>query len=152
MQVQTLAERDDVEVHVVARSKTMPGYTQYEENGVRFHFLGEPRHRIIPRQLSMVKKIAGVVADIAPDIVVSHDNTETLAALRAGVPTAYIVHGIIRHEIRFHRGLARLNHCLQARLDAKAIRGADRVICISEYRTDAAGKSEQKLLASYHSL
>ena len=133
LQVQTLAERDDVEVYVVARSKTMPGYTQYQENGVWFHFLGEPRHRIIPRQLSMVKKIARVVADIAPDIVVTHDNTDTLGALKAGVPTAYMVHGIIRNEIRFYSGLARVNHCLQARRDAKAILGADNVICISEY-------------------
>lgn len=133
LQVKTLAERDDVELHVVSRSKTAQGHTHFERDGAHFHFVGEPRRRIIPRQLTMIGKVARVMADIAPDVVVTHDPTETLAAIRAGLPTAYIVHGIVADELPHCKGLARLSHRLWIRLDHKAIRLADRVLCISDY-------------------
>lgn len=133
LQVKTLVERDDVELHVVSRSKTSTGYTHFEQDGAHFHFVGEPRRRLVPRQLTMIKKVARVMADIAPDIVVTHDPTETLAAIRVGLPTAYIVHGIVADELPHFRGLARLSHKLWIALDHRAIRSASRVLCISDY-------------------
>jgi glycosyltransferase involved in cell wall biosynthesis len=133
LEVKTLLERDDVELHVVSRSKSITGYKHYVENGVHFHLLGEPRHRLVPRQLSMIHKIARVMKEIAPDIVVSHDPTETLAAVGAGLPTAYIVHGILTDELAHFSGLERLRFHLGIRLDKKAISSATRVMGISGY-------------------
>lgn len=133
LQVKTLQERDDVELHVVSRSRTTTVDRHFEENGVHFHFLGQPKRRLIPRQLSMIRKISSTMAKIAPDVVVSHDPTETIAAVRAGLPTAYIVHGIVADEMPHFKGLAKLRFKVWIALDHKAIRSADQVLCISEY-------------------
>ncbi len=133
LQVKTLAERDDVELHVVSRSKMVEGNTCFERDGVQFHFLGEPRRRVIPRQLTMISRVSRVMADIAPEVVVTHDPTETLAAVRAGLPTVYIVHGIVADELPHFRGFERLRFRLWIALDHRAIRWASRVLCISSY-------------------
>jgi len=134
MQVQTLRERNDVELFVVSRVRAEPRREALEAMpDVSFYLLREPRYRLLPRQLTMIPKLSRAMKQAAPDIVVSHSHVETLAALRAGLPTVHMVHGIMKDEKPHIRGIEALKFSLQLRLDTKAIRESKHIICISKY-------------------
>lgn len=133
MQAQTLRERDDIQVEVVSRHRGIRDPLEIDSNGVRVHFVPEPRQRVVPRQYTMPAKVAPVIAAVGPDIVVAHNSTEALAAVAAGVPTVYVVHGIPKHELRFARGMEWVSRFLQARTETKALRAVRDVVCISDY-------------------
>jgi len=133
MQAQTLKEREDVEVAVVSRNREVNEPTIVDSNGVPVHFVPEPRQRFVPRQFTMPGKVAPFIAALNPDVVVAHNSTEALAAVRAAVPTAYVVHGIPKHEARFASGIERLSRWLQVRMETRALRAVKDVVCISDY-------------------
>lgn len=143
MQVETLRERDDIDLVVVSRYRDVLREDLMDLQGVQFRWLKEPRRRLLPRQFSMIGKLTAVMRDIGPDVVVSHNYVETLAALRSGLPTAYIVHGIAKDEQRHMRGVEALKFRLQLRMDLKAIRECGHLVCISDYGVRACAEDSR---------
>lgn len=133
MQAQTLNERDDIEVHVVSRNRAIDKNEVIDSNGIKIHFVPEPRQRVVPRQFTMPGKVASVIAEIKPDVVVAHNSTEAIASVMAGAPTVYVVHGIPKHEVRFAKGIEKISRLLQAWMERKALRAVKDVVCISDY-------------------
>lgn len=133
IQVQTLSERPDVDVCVVSRLAGERGNKLVRRGNTDIHFVGQPSFRFVPNTFGMARKIAAELRTLDYDIAISHNFTETLAALRVGRPCIYIVHGISAHEAPHARGLERLRYWLQVKADIKAIQGVSDVVCISDY-------------------
>jgi len=138
LQVQTLIERTDVEIEVITRSQETKCNYSIDDGRVRIHVVAEPTTRFIPRQFTMVGRVARVMRGLSPDIVVSHNRIETLAAVRVGLPTVYILHGISKDETKIAHGFDKLVGLLGDRVEAKALRAVKDLICISDYGISAS--------------
>ncbi|MEN6356680.1 MAG: glycosyltransferase family 4 protein [Armatimonadota bacterium] len=133
LQVRTLIEHPDVRIEVITRSQDCKQNRTIYSDGLIIHVVAEPSSRIVPRQYTMVAKVARAMQGLHPDIVISHNRIETLAAHKAGLPTVYIRHGITRHETRLAHGFDKLVGILGDMVERKALRSVGDVICISDY-------------------
>jgi len=135
---QTLAERSDVSVEAITRSQDTQRNESVEIEGIRVHLVAEPATRLIPRQYTMVSKVAEVMSTLTPDIVVAQNRIEALAAVSAGLPLVYIRHGITKHETRIAHGFSKLVGFLGDRVERKALAQVRDLICISDYGISAS--------------
>lgn len=134
---QTLAERDDIELHVVTPAKGADGLKVVENQGMTVYYVGAPRRRLLPNLLTQSARIAPVIRQINPDIVNSHHCVTTEAAKRAGRKVLHTIHGITYRELPYVSGAARLSTWLQVFLDRRAVATADAVVGVAQYALDA---------------
>jgi glycosyltransferase involved in cell wall biosynthesis len=134
---EAFAERDDIDFHIVASAKGIDGVKVVERPGVTIHYIGEPRHTIVPNVLTQPSRIAPVMRELKPDVVNSHGHITTEAAIMAGCKVVHTIHGVTHAEVRYLRGRDKLAARLQCRLQYKALSRADAVISVAQYGLDA---------------
>ncbi|MGQ9667795.1 MAG: glycosyltransferase family 4 protein, partial [Anaerolineae bacterium] len=100
---QGLARHADLEVHVVHCHSEVPADQVVQHGQVTVHYLSRPRRRIIPNLITGVGRVAGVLRELQPDLVNAHTSQYAYAALRAGFPTIYTIHGVAHREARTFR-------------------------------------------------
>jgi glycosyltransferase involved in cell wall biosynthesis len=84
-----------------------------------------------------VGQVAAALRELRPDLVNAHTGQYAYAALRAGFPTIYTIHGVAHRELRTFRGWKhRLGLLISAYYDRSVIRRVDDIIAISPYILD----------------
>jgi len=134
---ETLAERRDIDLHLVTMAKGMDGIKIVERPGITIHYVGAPERKVIPNLLTQGRRMAPIFKELAPDVVNSHHYVTTDAAVRAGCRVVHTVHGIIHKEVRNARGKLKLARALHGWLEKGAVRRADAVIAVSKYAADS---------------
>lgn len=127
------------EVHVVSyRGARRQFSVSTPGTGVlHIHPIDLPARRMMPRQAACVPAIAALLARIRPEAVTAHAPEYALAALRAGLPTAFTVHGVVRAEFRVFKGWRnRLPLALSIWQDRQVAGRIKHVVAISDYVID----------------
>lgn len=110
--VAALARLPGLEIHVVhchsdiAETRIIRQPIPEGGSPVIVHFLAQTRRRIIPNMTTAIPRIAARLREIAPQIVHAQDSPGfALAALRAGYPVIWSIHGMTALEAQHYRGL-----------------------------------------------
>jgi glycosyltransferase involved in cell wall biosynthesis len=139
-----LSHYDDLELHVVHCHADVAQdaiVTQESENGqpVQVRYLAMPTRRWIPNMTGSIRRVREALQEIQPDVVNAHIGYYALAAIGAGWPTIYTIHGVAREEAKSYQSrlFDRLRYWLYARYDDLAIRRARHLVAISDYVVEA---------------
>ena len=136
-----LAEHQDLDVHVVHSSRAVSADSVSVQGRLIIHHVSPPAHSATPNLIAALFRCSRVLHAIKPDLANAHTGQYALAALRAGVPTIYTIHGIPHVALRHARGT--VNRCaglVQVLFDRLAIRRVGDIIAISPYVETTYGK------------
>ena len=133
---ETLAERKDINLHIVTPAKDRRGTRVERKTGATIHYVGVPRRRIVPNLLRQVPVLASVFEKLQPDVVNSHHCVTTNAGIRAGCTVVHTIHGVIHKELPYAKGLRKLSMRLHAVLERAAISRSDAVVSVAQYGLD----------------
>ena len=154
--VNGLSHYDDLEVHVVHCHADVVQdaiFTQESENGqpVQIRYLAMPTRRWIPNMTGSIRRMRQALQEIQPDVVNAHIGYYALAAIGAGWPTIYTIHGVAREESKSYqrRLFDRLRYWLYAHYDDLAVRRAQHLVAISDYVIEAHRGSRAGTLAAH---
>jgi len=126
--------RDDVDVRVLAVSGQAPHDMDRVDNGLRVKFLSEPKTRFIPNMTRNIRRVTRNLREYKPDLVNANMVIYAVAALRAGLPTVFTVHGVIHKEAQvWAKPLDRLRYQLYMKYDREAMANVKHIIATSPY-------------------
>lgn len=129
-----LSTFDDLDLHVVHCQPDLPEDRIVVGEGVTVHYLAVRRRRWRPAILGGVGRMTAYLRALRPDVANAHAAQHAYAAIQAGVPTIYTVHGLVRQEFRTFRGWKqRLMFLLPIYYDTVAARSSERIVAISPY-------------------
>lgn len=133
--VQGLHSIGGLDIHVVHCHSDITADADVQRDGASLHFRAMPRRRIVPNLFRGVSRIQRELRSLAPDVVHAHVPHYAVAAIRAGFPTIYTVHGVQHREAESYRAswFDRARFAVAGTYDRFAVRRADRVVAISEY-------------------
>ncbi len=126
---------EGLELHVVHSTREVDEDRVVQDGSVFVHYLRARRKRIIPNLLTSVFKMRRELRQIRPDVVNAHASHYATAAILAGYPTVYTIHGIIWREVGTSRRtwFDRLRFWLAGVYHNFAVRRVTRVVAISPY-------------------
>lgn len=131
---QGLVRHEDLDLHVVHCHSEVSADQVVRHGRVTVHYLSRPRKRVVPNLITGVGQVANALQQLRPDLVNAHTGQYAYAALRAGFPTIYTIHGVAHRELRtFHGWRHRLGLLVSAYYDRSVIRRVDDIIAISPY-------------------
>lgn len=127
--------RAELEVHIVDCNRDVARDEVESSGNVSIHRLAAPTARLLPNLLATVWKARREFACIHPNVVNAHIAHYATAAILAGLPTVYTIHGIARQEARVYRDtwFDRLRYGLAVLYDTYATKRATRIVAISPY-------------------
>ena len=132
--VQGLARFDDLDLHVVHCSSEISADRTVRDGKVTVHSIRLPRHRVLPNLIASIPRLVKTLRTISPDLANAHTSPYAFAALRAGTPTLYTIHGVAHRELRYAKGLRNmLALTITSAYDRNVVRRVDDVIAISPY-------------------
>lgn len=133
---EVLAQRDDIDFHIVASTEGSDGVRVINRPGATVHQVGYKSRTLVPNIYTQPAKIAKVMSELNPDVINSHYAATTHAALMVGCKVAHTIHGIIDEEIQYQRGREKIAKMLESRLQHKSMMNADGVISVAQYGLD----------------
>ena len=130
-----LAEREDVELHILTHDKRFVRDYRFTEGRLHFHFFRAPIPQI-PRPLALYQldrwKYQRALEQIQPDIVHGHgtENLFSYVAVTSGFPHVISIQAIIAHLFAQYRRLTRraLEHAIVRHVERYTVRRAKHVI------------------------
>ncbi|MGC8838860.1 MAG: glycosyltransferase family 4 protein, partial [Anaerolineae bacterium] len=128
-----LGQFPDLELHVVHCDARLEEDRTVERDGATVHYLAVRRR---PWRLSIqgaVRRMAAFLRGLKPDVANAHAAQYAYAAVRAGVPTVYTVHGVVRQEFWAFPWRRRWTLVLPIFYDTVAARRAQAMVAISPY-------------------
>ena len=133
--VQGLRRYDDLDIHVVHCHADIDRNAVVADGNVTVHYLAMPRRRLIPNMTASIGRMRRLLREIEPDVVNAHICYYALAAIGAGYPTVYTIHGIAHEEAKAYdrNWFDRLRYRLYAYYDDLAVQRAKELIAISDY-------------------
>jgi len=140
-----LLSYSDLEIHVLHCHSEVAQDREVREGNATLHFRAMPRQRIVPNTVAAVGKVQRMLQELDPGVANPHSAHYAVAALRAGLPTVYTVHGVAFREAPSysHKGLAeRLRFLMERYYSALAMRQVRHAVAISSYvMREYAGKT-----------
>lgn len=133
---EVLAQRDDIDFHIVASTEGGDGVRVINRPGATVHQVGYKSRTLVPNLYTQPAKIATVMSELSPDIINSHYAATTHAALMVGCKVAHTIHGIIDEEIQYQRGREKIAKMLESRLQHKSMMNADGIVSVAQYGLD----------------
>ena len=136
--VQGLRDYDDLQIHVIHCHADIDASTRIEDGNVHVDYIAMPQQRLVPNSLASIRKVEQRLRQVQPDIAHTHAAHYTLAALRAGLPTVFTIHGVVEleAEIYTHRLFDRARYWLETRLQKRALQRVHDVVAISPHVLD----------------
>lgn len=128
-----LGQFPDLEVHVAHCDARLEGDRVLERDGVTVHLLAVRRRLWRLTIQEAVRRMVAFLGTLRPDVANAHAAQYAYAAVRAGVPTVYTVHGVVRREFFAFRWWRRWTLVLPIYYDAVAARRAQAMVAISPY-------------------
>lgn len=142
-----LGQFPDLEVHVVHCDARLEADHTVERDGATVHYLAVRRR---PWRLSIqgaVRRMTAFLRELRPHVANAHAAQYAYAAVQAGVPTVYTVHGVVRREFWAFPWRRRWTLVLPIFYDAVAARQARAMVAISPYVVREYG---QRARAPFH--
>jgi len=130
-----LAERDDVELHILMHDKRFATDYRFEEHGLHFHFFRAPIPQI-PRPVALYQldrwKFIRELRTIRPEIVHGHgtENLFSYVAVTSGYPHVVSIQAVIAHLLKQYRRLSRraLEHLIVQFVERYTVKRAENFI------------------------
>jgi glycosyltransferase involved in cell wall biosynthesis len=125
----------DLEIHVIHCHADIDASATVVNGNVRVDYIAMPRQRLIPNSLRSIRRVERRLREIRPDVVNTHAAHYTLAAVRAGYPTAFTIHGVVEREAEVYTDswFDRSRFGLERWLERLAIRRVHDIVAISPY-------------------
>ncbi len=113
---------------------------------VTLHYLAMPKQRLVPNLMTSVWRVRRLLRDLAPDVVHAHVGQYAWAAVSAGLPTVYTIHGVLAREREVYRDTLfdRWRYGLLAHYEARALPRVDRLVAISPYVREAYSQARAR--------
>ncbi|MCL4553500.1 MAG: glycosyltransferase family 4 protein [Candidatus Marsarchaeota archaeon] len=140
MLAQTLAERDDIELHIIAPVRTATPVKHTKTGNADLWVVGVRKSLLAPNIVAQVRPLSQTMRLIRPDIVLSHYTPCTLAAKEAGLPVIHTMHGMIKREIPYRSWLQKPPAHLAVHYAHKALLASDAVASVARYALDDDAK------------
>jgi len=136
--VRGLQAYPDLQLDVVHCHADIEESSTIEEDGVTIHYLAMPRRRVLPNLLRAIVHVGRLLRQLQPDVVNTHAAHFTVAALRAGFPTVYTIHGVVHREAEVYRDslFDRSRFLVDSQCDRYAIQHVRDIVAISPYVLD----------------
>lgn len=133
--VRGLQAYDDLEIHVIHCHADIPAGAEVTSGRTRIHYLAMPRRRLVPNTLASIPRVERLLRQVRPDVVNTHAAHYTVAALRAGFPTVFTIHGVMHREAQVYTSTLfdRTRLLLEKWLDSYAVRHVGDIVAISPY-------------------
>ena len=128
-----LGQFPDLDLHVVHCDARVEEDRTVERDGATVHLLSVRRR---PWRLAIqgaVRRMAAFLRELRPDVANAHAAQYAYAAVQAGVPTVYTVHGVVRREFWAFPWRWRWTLVLPIFYDAVAAQRARAMVAISPY-------------------
>ncbi len=138
--VEGFRRRPELDVHVIHCHSDIGEDATVSRDNVTVHYLAQPRRRLVPNMATAIPRVAAQLKAIGPDVVNAHGHWYAVAALRAGFPTVWTVHGVVAEEAQYNPGaFGRLASALAARYEREALAGVREITAISPYIRERFG-------------
>jgi glycosyltransferase involved in cell wall biosynthesis len=126
---------DDLRIHVIHCHGDIHERGVVEDGNVRVEYIPIPRPRLVPNSLMAIERVERRLREIRPDVVNTHAAHYTLAALQAGYPTVFTIHGVVEREAEIYSSswFDRARFWLERRLERRALNGVHDIVAISPY-------------------
>ncbi len=126
---------EDLQVHVVHCHSDVQQGAILRTGKATVHYLSLPRQRLVPNTLASIVRVQRELCRLVPDVVNTHAAHYTIAALRAGFPTAYTIHGVVHREAEVYQGTwrDRVRFLLETWCDRYAVARVRHIVAISPY-------------------
>ncbi len=133
--VRGLQAYDDLQIHVIHCHADIPANVELASGRTQFHYIAMPKRRLVPNTLASIPRVAQLLRQLQPDVVNTHAAHYTVAALRAGFPTVFTIHGVMHREAEVYTSTLfdRTRLLLEKWLDAYAVRHVCDIVAISPY-------------------
>ena len=133
--VRGLRTYDDLHIHVIHCHADIQASATVENRNVKVDYIAMPRRRLVPNTLRSIVRVERLLRQLQPDVVNTHAAHYTVAALRAGYPTVFTIHGVVHREAQVYKGTLfdRSRFLLESWCERYAIRHVRDVIAISPY-------------------
>ncbi len=126
---------DDLELTVIHCHSDIDESGIVEDNDTTVHYIAMPRQRLVPNTLTSIGRVEQKLRQLQPDVVNAHAAHYTVAALRAGYPTIYTIHGVVHREAEVYTSTLfdRLRFMLEDACARYAVRRVRDIVAISPY-------------------
>ncbi len=126
---------DDLELVVIHCHADLEKSQVVEDNGTTVHYIAMPRQRLVPNTLTSIGRVEQKLRQLQPDVVNTHAAHYTVAALRAGCPTVYTIHGVVHREAEVYTSTLfdRLRFLLENACARYAVGRVSDIVAISPY-------------------
>jgi glycosyltransferase involved in cell wall biosynthesis len=133
--VQGLRQWPDLDMHVIHCHSDVDCDRDVVHDGVSVHYRTMPRRRLVPNLLMAIPRVEHLLRQIQPDLVNAHVAHHAVAALRAGYPTVFTIHGVSHREAQVYTStwFDRSRFLLERVLHDYAMRHVRDVVAISPY-------------------
>jgi glycosyltransferase involved in cell wall biosynthesis len=133
--VEALRGYEDLELEVIHCHSDVTQDAAWQEGRLRVRYLATPRQRLLPNLVTTVARLKGLLRKIEPDVVHAHVGHMAYAAVRAGYPTIYTIHGVLSREQEIYSGswYDRARYGLLAYYEKRALPQVRRLVAISPY-------------------
>lgn len=133
--VRGLQSYDDLQLHVIHCHADITTSAELTDGRTQLHYIAMPRRRLVPNTLTAIPRVERLLRQVQPDVVNTHAAHYTVAALRAGLPTVFTIHGVMHREAQVYTSTLfdRARLLLEKWLDAYAVRHVQHIVAISPY-------------------
>ncbi len=133
--VQGLQTIEGLDIHVIHCHSDIAADAHLSRDGATLHFLAMPHRRLVPNLMRAGDRIRRILDELKPDVAHAHVPHYAVAAVRAGYPTIYTVHGVLHREAESYRHswFDRARFILAGYYDRQAVLRADALVAISDY-------------------
>jgi glycosyltransferase involved in cell wall biosynthesis len=133
--VRGLQTYDDLQIHVIHCHADIQESVMVEDNNIQIHYIATLKRRLIPNMLTSIVRVERSLHQVQPDVVNTHAAHYTVAALRAGYPTVFTIHGVMDREAQVYTStwFDRCRFLFERWWDRYSVRHVQDIVAISPY-------------------
>jgi glycosyltransferase involved in cell wall biosynthesis len=133
--VHGLQAYDDLQTSVIHCHADVQESATVKQGSTSVYYLAMPRRRLLPNTLTSIPRVERLLRELQPHVVNTHAAHYTVAALRAGCPTVYTIHGVVHREAEVYQSTLfdRLRFVLESACARYALQRVSDVVAISPY-------------------
>ncbi len=133
--VSGLQTYDDLQIHVIHCHADIQKSAIVEDNDTKIYYIAMPKRRFVPNTLASIVRVERLLRQVQPGVVNTHAAHYTVAALRAGYPTIFTIHGIVHREAQIYKSTLfdRCRFLLERWCDRYAVQHVHDIVAISPY-------------------
>lgn len=146
--VTALRSQNDLELHVIHCHGDTKVDRTVRQGQATLHYLATPRSHLVPNLTASVFRVRRLLRQLAPDVVHAHVGHLAYAAVKAGLPTIYTIHGVMAREREIYGAKLydRLRYGLLDHYEQRALPRVARLVAISQHVREAYAQQRGDLI------